>query len=298
MDEKEQAEARQNDASGNASPPPPDQPSEGHSRREKMSISDKIMSIATIVIAIGTLVSAAAIVMQWREMVGGGKQTDALIEAAKTNACAAKSFAASAASINTGVENAVQQLDAQAKATQQATKAAKSAADTARESLHISQRAYLSVVNPGLDMTNAKISFHIVNNGHIPAGRVTMLSHMGIFKTVPIKDVPQQAEVISRYWVANTFKAVPIGDVLVFNADLLGFNQAEVSVGHQNILFVGTINYNDGFPSDPSTLLPFCVLSVYSPATNAITMSSCDPEYWLPEAIKADKYPSPKYKRN
>jgi ElaB/YqjD/DUF883 family membrane-anchored ribosome-binding protein len=41
------------------------------------------MAAATIVIAVGTLVSAAAIVLQWREMVGGGTQTDQIITAAK-----------------------------------------------------------------------------------------------------------------------------------------------------------------------------------------------------------------------
>jgi Spy/CpxP family protein refolding chaperone len=37
---------------------------------------------ATCVIALGTLVSAGAIVLQWREMVGGGTQTDQIISAA------------------------------------------------------------------------------------------------------------------------------------------------------------------------------------------------------------------------
>jgi hypothetical protein len=46
-----------------------------------MSTSDWIMSIATIVIAVGTLVSAGAIYMQYREMHEGGAQTDRIIAA-------------------------------------------------------------------------------------------------------------------------------------------------------------------------------------------------------------------------
>src|ERR1035438_10389785 len=47
-----------------------------------MSKSEKIMVWATCVIAAGTLVSAGAIYLQWREMVGGGTQTDKMINAA------------------------------------------------------------------------------------------------------------------------------------------------------------------------------------------------------------------------
>ena len=40
------------------------------------------MVFTTCVIAVGTLVSAGAIVLQWREMVGGGTQTDKIVNAA------------------------------------------------------------------------------------------------------------------------------------------------------------------------------------------------------------------------
>jgi ElaB/YqjD/DUF883 family membrane-anchored ribosome-binding protein len=46
------------------------------------TISDIVMVCATCVIAAGTLVSAWAIGLQWREMVGGGTQTDQIIGAA------------------------------------------------------------------------------------------------------------------------------------------------------------------------------------------------------------------------
>ncbi|HMD77670.1 MAG TPA: hypothetical protein VKG86_09875 [Terracidiphilus sp.] len=63
-------------------PPPPKPPHKDRHSGEKISTSDKIMAAATVVIAVGTLVSAAAIVLQWREMVGGGTQTDQIINAA------------------------------------------------------------------------------------------------------------------------------------------------------------------------------------------------------------------------
>jgi hypothetical protein len=81
---------------------------------DKLTKNDEVMIALTVAIALGTIVSAAAIVLQWREMVGGGKQTDKIIEAANINACAAKSFATSADKINRGVGNAVIKLGQQA----------------------------------------------------------------------------------------------------------------------------------------------------------------------------------------
>jgi ElaB/YqjD/DUF883 family membrane-anchored ribosome-binding protein len=62
--------------------PPPDPAPENDEKHQKMSKSEKIMVWATCVIAAGTLVSAGAIYLQWREMVGGGTQTDKMINAA------------------------------------------------------------------------------------------------------------------------------------------------------------------------------------------------------------------------
>jgi hypothetical protein len=79
-----------------------------------MSKSEKIMVWATCVIAAGTLVSAGAIWFQWRVMVNGGEDTKNLVTYAQQQACAAKSFAASADKINMGVGNAVIKLSQQA----------------------------------------------------------------------------------------------------------------------------------------------------------------------------------------
>jgi hypothetical protein len=129
MVEKENA---QNPADSTpAAAPPPIQPQvdpppiaqgaepEGEQPREKMSTSDWIMSIATVVIALGTIVSAAAIGLQWREMVNGGADTAAIKVAAQKQADAAQHFADTAASINAGIGGAVEKLDAQSRAAQE-----------------------------------------------------------------------------------------------------------------------------------------------------------------------------------
>jgi hypothetical protein len=66
-------------------PPPNPDPEENENEnkpKKSSTISDKVMIWATCVIAAGTLVSAVAIVLQWREMVGGGTQTEQIIAAA------------------------------------------------------------------------------------------------------------------------------------------------------------------------------------------------------------------------
>ena len=133
MEEKEATREPSEDAPAPAPPPvpPPVDPPpiahgstpEGDKKREKMSTSDLVMSIATIFIALGTIVSAVAIFLQWREMVNGGEDTTAIKVAAQKQSDAAQKFADTAVLINGNISDAVRKLDAQAKATQAATSA-------------------------------------------------------------------------------------------------------------------------------------------------------------------------------
>jgi hypothetical protein len=82
-----------------------------------MNKSDRVMAAATIVIAIGTLVSAGAICFQWREMVNGGADTTAIKVAAQQQATAAQQFANTAGFINGNINDAVGNLGAQAVST-------------------------------------------------------------------------------------------------------------------------------------------------------------------------------------
>lgn len=128
MGDKEQVDAKQEQAPAkaepaippSANPPPPQQPATATTNPEnpeKMSKSDRIMAAATVVIAIGTLVSAGAICFQWREMVNGGADTTAIKVAAQKQADAAQQFADTADEINGNINDAVGKLNDQANAT-------------------------------------------------------------------------------------------------------------------------------------------------------------------------------------
>jgi hypothetical protein len=163
MDEKKDAAQEENQTAPEIPPPapppidppqPPPNPSpEKDDGPKKMSKSEKIMVWATCVIAAGTLVSAAAIFEQWREMVGGGKQTDQIIAAANINAIAAtksakaaQDFATNAGNINAAMGKAVEKLNLQAAATKSVADQALSQAAIATGQLQVMQadeRAWL-----------------------------------------------------------------------------------------------------------------------------------------------------------
>lgn len=214
MNEREDASQPQEQAGDNAQPPvqppsdpppPQQQPCPEHAESaDKISKSDRIMVAATIVIAVGTLVSAGAIVLQWREMIGGGQQTDALIKAANTNACAArksaaaaKSFADTAALINTNIGLAERDFSRMANNSTNAIKAT-------QEAMRLDQRAWVGVTEVGPprpaedDPGYVTIPITIVNTGKTPArntfvrynGKVSLEDHFSVPRYIsPLRSI-------------------------------------------------------------------------------------------------------------
>jgi hypothetical protein len=177
MDEKANAEKPAESAPAAPSPqiplqtnPPPVTLSaapEDDQRPKKMSKSDWIMSIATIVIALGTIVSAAAIFLQWREMVNGGADTVAIKNAAQKQADAAQQFADASDGINENVNDAVTKLDAQANDSAASIKAT-------QEAMRLDQRAWfgikeITLTNPLALGKPVQISILGLNTGKTPA---------------------------------------------------------------------------------------------------------------------------------
>jgi hypothetical protein len=100
-------------------------------KSDKINTSDIIMSVATVVIALGTIVSATAIYWQYREMHAGSGDTHTIATAAdktriasETSAKSATDFATAAGSINKELGDAVGKLNLQAGALNQSVKEA------------------------------------------------------------------------------------------------------------------------------------------------------------------------------
>jgi hypothetical protein len=189
VDEQKDAAPQQNQSAPEIPPPvppsvdppnsPPNPAYENAARPKKMNTSDKIMVWATCVIAAGTLVSAAAIYEQWREMVKGGADTGALVGyaqrqaddadkiklSADKQATAAQKFADTAGLINSGIGDAVKKLDAQANNSAASIK-------TTQEAIRLEQRAWVVVKGTqGVPELGKPWGIRVVftNNGTTPA---------------------------------------------------------------------------------------------------------------------------------
>jgi hypothetical protein len=263
---------------------------------DKFTKNDKVMMWLTGVIALGTLVSAVAIFMQWREMVGGGKQTDQIIEAANINACAArksaqaaKDFADSTAKISVGIGDAVNKLNTQAQQTRELSQ-------TSKDTLHISERAYLEVGIGAFDISGKTLRLPITNSGHIPSGRGKMTVHeetldMSLFSAT------HNAFVVERHWTEDEFNALAPGNPTNDVVTLPNLDGDQFTTGRQKIIVTGVVTYNDGFSGTSEQRWSFCISSDVRLGAQTASLFPCNANEQLPIAIAHDEYPSPKYHR-
>jgi hypothetical protein len=126
--------------------------------------------------------------------------------ATEKSAQASRDFADTAGKINTSISDAVGKLDAQAKATQAATRAS-------IDALHISQRAYISVPSFVIDPANRMGTLRVDNTGHIPSGKVEVISREVTFYSLegPTPDgqpPPVNAQIQEAHWSRNSDEAV------------------------------------------------------------------------------------------
>jgi len=80
-----------------------------------------------------------------------------------------------------------------------------------------------------------------------------------------------------------------------FNVQVPALNADNLNGGHQQIVVVGVISYGDGFSDDAAQQWPFCEGSAMLPQSKNLQWAICDPDMYLPEAIKEDHYPSNEY---
>jgi hypothetical protein len=285
--------------------PQPDDDSKGTKSKENMSKSDWIMSIFTGVIAVGTIVSAVAIVLQWREMKSGSADTTAIRLAAQQqadsaekirlaserNATAAEGFATSAGHINDGISAAVLKLDAQAKATQESANAAKSAAKTAQETLHVSERAYIVPLQPALSPEGKNVSLPFANVGHLEADQVQAVVHEATIE-IAHPDVVSEIVPTEVHWKRLTIESIFPGPGNTIEFPLPAGDSTKINTGLQQIFLVGFITYKDGFAVEGEQKGFFCFASIYLPYAKKLSWNPCDSQKYMAELTKLDGYPA------
>jgi hypothetical protein len=156
----------------------------------------RLTAEATRWIAIFTVVMAIVAGLTLWNLIAGGADTKALVEASKQQAIAARQFAATAGLINGNINDAVGKLDRQAAATETSSNAAKSVAGTASRQLEATDRPWIKIIgavanHPVIYHTAAGITTH--GNDFVNLGIKVIVQNVG--KSAAL-DVVTRADVI------------------------------------------------------------------------------------------------------
>jgi|ERR1039457_3080046 hypothetical protein len=179
----------------------------------------------------------------------------------------------------------------QALATRQSANAATSAASTAKETLHISERAYVTEGNVRIDLDNHIIVVPITNSGHIPSGETGITVHHAIGNgTDPLR--PNQWLVSADCgWKHQRVESVAVGTPYEITIPISNADKNKVNDGTQQIFVAGFIEYNDGFSDTPPRDWPFCFATYYQSVTKKTIVGPYDPALYIRYLERCDKYP-------
>jgi hypothetical protein len=181
----------------------------------------------------------------------------------------------------------------QTHASENSADAAKTAAEIAKEAVHLSERAYITTVPPDLVIPQKSIAFVISNNGRMPSGIADIVVH---WFTIPVVDPHSHAidlaTAIDKHWRQTHVTSVPPGNPLAMKLPISKVDESVLKVGHQRVIVVGFVNYNDGFPDTPTQRWTFCAVSGYQTTMKVVYMTPCDADQVLHAAELADGYPN------
>ncbi len=183
----------------------------------------------------------------------------------------------------------------QAKANGRSADAAKSAADTAKETLLVSERAYIRLEGPTLDFAAKAMNLPIVNSGRLPSGPMTTIVHSATF--VSTSDRVFDRDVVDKSWEHTDWNSIPPG--LSTNAVSIPFpllDGKELNSGQQMVIVAGSLSYNDGFTNTPRQTWQFCFRTVHHLIMNKSIIIVCDPTHFLPALERIDGYPNNEHK--
>ena|ERR1700733_3138635 len=163
--------------------------------------------------------------------------------------------------------------------------AAKSAADTAKDALHISERAYVSVGSLQLDTAKSLISVAIANSGHIPSGKVEIVSYEVTFNPdKPLQGGTSFKYIVERHKGITHFTSISPGipPLVGMIVPVPQMSTKLLNSGMQKIMVVGMISYNDGFPDSPLQRSAICNATVYHLVAKTVYLTPCDAAVELP----------------
>lgn len=185
------------------------------------------------------------------------------------------------------------QMAAQSDAQQKAADAAKSAAVTARDTLHMSERAYITFGTPQMDIEEGALSIPVINSGHIPSGRAELIFHEPTINVANPSPAPVNlVAAAERHWSRHKFEYIAPGLPITLKMPIKSMDAAKYRSGHQMIEVAGFVIYKDGFPTTPQQRLSFCTNTVWHEIFKTVSLIPCDSGDQIPKLASLDGYPN------
>jgi hypothetical protein len=189
-------------------------------------------------------------------------------------------------------DKTLKQMQKQTSGQQDAANAATSAANTAKETLHVSERAYVIVEEPRFDFPTKSALIPLVNTGHLPSGKAVTTVHEATYNTHNITGAFSFDNPAEKSWQHTQWDTVVPGSHQTLAVPVPLLEESQMNKGSQSVIVAGTIVYNDGFTGTKDQTWQFCFRNVYQVVMKKSYIIVCDPEEILPKLEKADGYPN------
>ena len=179
-------------------------------------------------------------------------------------------------------------------ATQQSADAATSAAKTARDALHISERAYLTLAGPTTDMGKKASKLVLTNSGRMAARNVELITHEATFASpgVGTTIIGIGRAPIEKHWKRTRLPSVANGNPYTFLIPSAAMDESSLRNSTQMIVIAGYLGYSSGFPDDAEERVPFCHHTIYHFLTKDLHWTPCpDSEQAIKILEGIDGYP-------
>jgi hypothetical protein len=206
----------------------------------------------------------------------------------------ARSMDWSQKSTKQAMEEEVGKLQLQVNQVKRSADAATSASRTAEKTLNVSERAYLIAGAPALDVAAKIITFPIINLGHIPSGKATLIIHEATINVIDPGAPSMSTIPVEAHWKSYLLDSVPpTAGAITYSANvpLRGEDADRVNKGLQQFFTVGTISYNDGFAGTPETEWHFCEAYVWSMGKKSAQWVPCEWALYMRQITQFDHYP-------
>lgn len=167
---------------------------------ERMSAFERSMLRLTIAAVVISIVTGLIFAGQLYEMHEGGAQTDKMIDAANRNAAAAKGFADSAGSINTGIQGAVGQMQGAVSQLRTMANSSQKSIKATQNAMRQDQRAWVGVMDASVVEFNEnevpKVVIVFSNSGKTPARNVQVSVRFRLSETPIAGPLPEDIKAL------------------------------------------------------------------------------------------------------